>query len=177
MIFAYTLSIVLFILGIANMGDNSTLGWAFLVGAIILPLTTTVSLYPIFALSNIEDALGNLTQELRQLSKNEEKRTEQNRHPVQAISSPSPSQKVSQRMSKTTATFETTEDVMEYLNSRYHLTLSSADDLNTLKSKIANIADTNFGTLILQQKIADATTIEQAYSILALHKAARAPFH
>ena len=194
MTIAYIASVVLLILGIEAVGGrgSNSMGWTLIIAGIALPLTTTISLYPIFALSKMEDSLSDLSEEVKKISYALERQVPQN-VPYAQVPPPSaypapptpsappapsaPNCQMPPRMPNSAPTQGNTQDAIAYLNSTYHLNLSVADDLSTLKNKIASIADANFGTLILKQKVAESVTVEQVYSVFVLHKAARASFH
>lgn len=72
MVFAYIAGFIGLIYGVNGLGGAyDTIYWLITIGSILLPMIITVSLYPLFALANIETNLVLLNSKLDKVLKNE----------------------------------------------------------------------------------------------------------
>ena len=71
MVFAYTAGFLGLLYGVDGLGGAfDTLSWLITIGSVLLPMIITVSLYPLFALANIETNLVLLNNKLDKILKN-----------------------------------------------------------------------------------------------------------
>ena len=71
MVFAYTAGFLGLLYGVNGLGGAfDTLYWLITIGSVLLPMIITVSLYPLFALANIETNLVLLNNKLDKILKN-----------------------------------------------------------------------------------------------------------
>ncbi len=76
MVVIYIISVFFLLLGISNLLDENetTNGWILIVFGIVLPLITTISLYPIFTLANINQNLVLLNEKVDTVIKNQDQK-------------------------------------------------------------------------------------------------------
>ena len=169
MILAFLACAVMLIFGFVMLADDNTvIGIVLLVMAVIFPFMTSIALYPIYALSNIEETLTALDQKTASFLSSFKDYAEEGRHtadtnapcsvPVSAVTS-----QKSPRKSKTY------EEALDFINQKHGLSVSLTDDLDTIKEKIDTIDDGGFTAIIFKRKVSEATTKDEIESIFVMH--------
>ena len=120
-------SLFLVIFGISQLADKNTSGVIWLVLAIALPLVVTVSLYPIFALANIDENLLRLNQKVdRLLIKKDMPKEEKASASAPVVQQVAPVVEPISRTSQTSKTnsMNKVEEAINYINVKYNLQIS-----------------------------------------------------
>ena len=178
MVCALLVSCVLIILGIKGMIDENRFSAIWMAFGIALPLVASVSLYPIFALANIDENLILLNQKWDVIAskvlcntKSEESATTEvllenkiNGSSEDIISI--------ENSSKRTIQVDKLHDAIEFINQKYGINIDVDDSLDAIKFKISQISDNSSSANILIQKVSNACNIETIASAFILHKAA-----
>ncbi len=146
------LSVVFIILGIKEALDKNWISIIWIIAGEILPLTTAISLYPIFALANIDDNLSLLNEKMDTITAI---------IGTKSVINKTPSQLKNKVLN---------QEIIDFMNQKYKLDLSVDDNLETIKCKVISISDTSSAAHILIQKISSATDMETVVSALSMHK-------
>ena len=170
-------SLVLIVYGINEMSDDESYVIFILLG-FILPIVFSVTLYPIFALANIDENVREINRKITELDSiflsensnikiltNESKaENETNTSPVDITIKDAPNQEISQT--------SILQDSIDFINEKYGVDIVMDDDLNTIKIKVCNISENSLSAKILIKKIMDANNIQDVITAFALHKVA-----
>ena len=172
-------SLILVIVGINGLLDKNWFSSIWIALGMLIPLVASVSLYPIFALANIDENVSSLNKKVDSLiskstrhisvkttdnnvgdhDKNETKQeTDTHQHKQHTVSDKRESKHV------------IPQDILDFINTKYQTCINSDDDLYTIKSKISNISDNSRSTEILRHKIANSTNLNDVTSAFVLHK-------
>ena len=168
-------SLFLVIFGISQLADKNTSGVIWLVLAIALPLVVTVSLYPIFALANIDENLLRLNQKVdRLLIKKDMPKEEKASASAPVVQQVAPVVEPISRTSQTSKTnsMNKVEEAINYINVKYNLQISIDDDCETIQRKIDAVEEGGFTGIALRRKVLEATTKEEIINIFIMHKVA-----
>ena len=171
---AFFAAVVLLLLGIALLADRNSLGIVLLVLAIILPLVTTVSLYPIFALASIDEnilALNRKIDKIISIKQSPAQEKPQAPPPPEISKNRFTPEPPPEKEDGNKTPFERTE-VIDFVNKRYNISIFAKDDFYTIKEKIANIDDGGFSALFLKKKVQEASSMDEIIDILVMHKVA-----
>ena len=155
---AFIASIAFIVVGILGLVNNQPLSALWILAGICSPLITSVSLYPIFALANIEENVCQLSETLNKIiNKNHFERTNH-----------------LSKSANTNYAYEEqqlTQDIIDFINSRYQTQINIYDSLDTIKFKISSINATSSSVNILTRKVAEAQTISAVAKAFVLHRA------
>ena len=129
--------------------------------ALFFPLLTSVSLYPIFALANIDESLSKLNEKLDKiiyLNNHESKMS--GRH-EKSISSKPCTEPISSFFSAENTQNKKINEAVQYINNKYGTDISLEDEYQTIKEKIQKINNTSFACDILKKKVSIAKNKEE----------------
>ena len=119
--------------------------------ALFFPLLTSVSLYPIFALANIDENLSKLNEKLDKiiyLNNHESKMSDQHEKLISNFSPPE------------THKTKKINEALQYINNKYGTNISLEDDFETIKEKIQKTDNNSSAYSVLKKKISTAKTKE-----------------
>ena len=172
--FVFTAAIVLFFVGIVQLADKSAIGGLLIAISLVLPLVVSISLYPIFALANIDVNVASINEKIDRITKNSKEITQekQNDPPKTDLShnffTPAPKREEAKEDNNL---FKYAEAI-DYVNKRYGISIFSKDDIDTIKEKVASIDGGGFSALILKRKVEEATSIDEIINVFVMHKVA-----
>lgn len=179
MALAFVASFVLLIMGVLWAIDGSKASIAVLIIAVVFPLGVTVSLYPIFALANVDENLASLNGTVEELVHKISLKIPENGAPSSEIGSNSSAVIPAQDKPANSAYKQynpaktyTEKETVEYVNAKYGLNISLDDSCETIKEKVAAMNATGFYIIVLQRKVAEAQTKEEIINYFAMHHVA-----
>lgn len=158
---------VLLVLGISSLIDKNSYAWLFIIGGIALPFASIISLYPLFALSCMEEHLRSLNEKIALLSPTDTSLTREIPPKNPSIQDQKPI--ISQPQFEHIPPFL---DTIAFINKKYLTDLCEDDSIDIIKKKIMNIENPPFSAIILQSKISSATTKEEIINLLNMHRVA-----
>lgn len=164
------LAIILIILGIIKLANNNTLGWVLILGGIIIPIVTIISIYPIFALANIDNNFSELISKFDLII--EQLKTRKANDESVLISQENEYNLYQQEIKQSSVddVDKLHENLFEYINKTYNIKLDKNDSLDAIKIKIDSIdSSSNLNVTILKDRIAVANDIEEIYSLIKMH--------
>ena len=168
------ISIIFILLGIHKMLDEDKSSFVWLILGLALPLVVSVTLYPIYALANIDENIRMLNEKLDTIVSNVLPDTSKNGKkelPPQNITSSNNTPTNEQQNNKTIPTVKA-QDAIDFINKKYGIDISIDDNLDNIKFKVLQISDSSSSIRILIQKISNATDIETVIEAFILHKVA-----
>ena len=165
-------SLALLIAGLVSLADEGNLAWFFIILGIVLPLASIISLYPLFALSRIDENLCSLTEKVNSLTQVPvtAKNKEASHKPFIQDKKPIQSQPLFEHIPPSLSS--SFQDTISFINKKYSINLCEDDNIDLIKEKIASIENPSFSVVILQSKIASAATKEEAINLLNMHRVA-----
>lgn len=172
--FSCLVALILLIFGLGNLADeNKVLGIVFVILGILLPIITSISLYPIFALSLIETNTSEMKEQLN-LIVALLKLISQGVHKSQNEPTPAPPQSeplISFTPPPTNAeSIDSLNDAINFINQEYNLDLDITDNLITLQEKILKADSLEYKGQIFKKRILEATTLNEVYSVIKMHR-------
>ena len=172
---AYAAGIALAVYGISMMDEKETKNAViFLVIGALIPFAITLALYPIFALSLIESHTVKLNDNMSLLLERINSSTSnQQLEPTTAQISTNPSTPapISTPPSSPVTTAQL-EDVLSFINHKYNTQINATDTLEIIKEKISKIDDYLNLTRIFKNRINEAESLDEVFSIMKMHRAA-----
>ena len=199
------ISLVLVISSIGELIDGNSFSIIYLLLGFVLPLVVTVSLYPIFALANIEERVRSIDEKTNALLANELicSDTESENVDLSECSvdlkesvdlevntsfdaefSPNSAKPVvTDYKSNETSEAELTEvfkspkfaEAIDFINRKYGTDINPQDDFQLIKSKINNIESSTSSVEIFKSKVLKAVSNREIANIIIMHKAAYSP--
>ena len=138
-------------------------GAATLFVGLIIPFITTLSIYPISALSLIESHVSSVDAKLEQVLKllpalRSNQSSSSNAKPTQPPTSQAPLEPTSKFC-----------EAVTFLNQWYDIQIDPSDDIETLKEKIAEIDSDDKSSQIFKNRVANASSIDEVRSIVNMH--------
>lgn len=161
----YLVSIIMLIYGLSSLAeeDSRSLGVLLIVLSIIIPIITSISMYPVFALSLIETNTSKINDNLETiidlLEKNptptipQQTATPHQNYPPMDLTNP-------------------LKDALNFINQRYNIQIDISDDLHIIKEKILEINEINSSTQIFKKRIIDADSKDGVWNIIKMHHVA-----
>ena len=169
MILAFLVSAVMLIFGFVMLADDNTvIGIVLLVMAVIFPFMTSIALYPIYALSNIEETLTALDQKTASFLSNFKNYAEEGRR-IAGTNAPCSVSVTASTSQKNPREFKTYKEALDFVNKKHGLSVLLTDDLATIKEKVEAIDDGGFTAIIFKRKVLEATTKDEIESIFVMH--------
>ncbi len=176
---ACVIAALLVIFGCVMIVDDSVgFGVVMIVAGLITPVTTTISLYPLFALSSIESNTAELEEKLDKIVELLKASATEASQPNEPHSSSHVSimdiikeRNNVKRMSADSVSIkkDTISDAMNFINKKYNIHLVDSDNLLAIKEKTANISDADKSVQTLKKRISEAETLDEAVSLLKMH--------
>ena len=165
--FSFLGALSLFSFGINALAEDLfMLGMGFIIGSIALPLLVSVSLYPIFALSNIDDNLSLLKKEVAEIAENIKRRPRQN----EAAAPSEDACKQEESIEKDQESLSAYEKALLFIKEKYGVSIDMEDSVAEIKAKINSIDDQTWAGTMLKHKINSATSKEEIFQILSIHR-------
>lgn len=170
--FIYVLSFLMILFGIvAMLEDKGSFYGIFVFLGFLLPITVTVSLYPIFALANIDENLDLLNRIARQIVIN------RNQWSKEQTGSCQIREEACDYVSESESKEETVlyhisdlEKAINYVNLKYQISICVDDSIEEIKTEIAGIADGSFSAELLKSRVAEANTKAEILKIFINHR-------
>lgn len=160
----WTISGILLVFGVVRATDKNWYSLFFIALGLILPLVCSISLYPIFALANIDQNIYMLNKKVEEIATNNTtSKTEHNCAPY--------------NNSKTNIVdcFESDTvsiNAIHFVCKEYGVSVSLEDDIETIKEKISSIQNDSSKADIFKSKVIKAETKEEILRIFIMHKIA-----
>ena len=173
--FAVLGSIALLVRGINGLIEKNTGSIIWIVLAGVLPIIVTVSLYPIFALANIDENIAHLNQKVdRLLAKKEVQKETTKESATQVVPRivEHPASSIGTQQNSAKLKSHSGEEAITYINTKYGTHISIEDDCSTIKSKIEEIDQGGFSVIILKKRVTEATTLDEIINVLVMHMVA-----
>lgn len=167
----YLLSIALLAVGINYLIDENSLSALFIAAGLILPLAITVSLYPLFALANIDKNLALISKKIAAIS------ADKTEFPQDCTAPPAHSIEKSMPVTEEKLAPEPQrvilpQELMAFLKAKYGVSLEDSDEADVIKAKIMAIPQDTTQVNSLKNKILSAKNMEEIVSALKMHKVA-----
>lgn len=173
--FICAISIALFVVGVCQVIDKNNFGVFFIITSLLLPFLCTVSLYPMFALANIDKNINILNEKVEEFinSCKKEKMTFSDVF-ANDLNSNIENRNKSFDEAKYLNQYEksTILEAIDFICERYEISISFDDDIYTLKEKILSIKSNSTRSSILKSKIKKSETKEEILNIFVTHKVA-----
>ena len=167
---SYILSLGLIAYGIYELTEEKTVqGLIKLLIGILVPLLVNISMYPIWALSQIECHTSDLNDKLEKIIilKTLESTSQSTTIPSQKNT---PTDRAQSNSSATTGNnADALNEAIDFINREYNIQIESTDDLKDIKEKISNIDAIDNSTQIFKERIDNATSVRQMFAIIKLH--------
>lgn len=169
----YVLSVILVILGIADIADEKVfLGVIFLIAGLVMPLTVSVSLYPVFALSLIESNTSSLNDKLGDIIELLEKTNTLYIPPVVEQSTISTNKKTEPIETVESSVLSPTyaQEAIDFINKKYNIRIRLSDDMSSIKEKVSTIDDEIEYARIFKKRVNEAESLSEIMSSIKLLK-------
>ena len=159
-------------------------GIGLIVVSLIIPLIALISLYPIFALANIDENLQSLKNkvdsiigdtnsfETNECNKDFNKSKEFEENPINRYYENKIDNKQDIEMHDNNDILDVSVLAIEYFNDKFNLDLDSEDDYQTTAEKIYSIEDNSPSIQTLKLQISEANTRKEVYKILNKYRVA-----
>ena len=166
-------AIIIIAFGIQTSNEENSMGVLLILIGVLLPLFACISMYPLFALANIDENISKLTKKVDSISSNTHSFNYIGRKPYNESEQ---SATGNEKKTNTEHSFITrmvlSQELLDFINEKYDLDLKSDDELNIIKEKVLGINDNSNSAKVLIKKISEATSNQEIASAFALHKAA-----
>lgn len=191
--FMDVIAIILMIYGISDLlkEDANSIGWIFIIIGIVIPIAVSVGIYPIFALANIDKNFTDINKKYdliinQMMIANKEKfsdvnitieeklkhvnKLDEKNNNISNINNSTSSIDESQNMNSVGDEYLPNE-LVEYLNEKYDLTIDINDSFEIIKMKIQGIdADDNSKTITFKSRSGSSKDVKELISIIKMHK-------
>lgn len=170
----YFLAVILVICGcVALIEEKFGFGIVLILIGIIIPLTVTLSLYSVYALSLIESHTSKLNDNIEQILKlhgnSSNDNCTQTKTPFSsttAVPAPKPLQPL---IPVPPPILPAEEVAINFINKKYNIQIELSDDLNMIKEKISTIEAVDNSVQIFQRRINSTVSFDEALSIIKMH--------
>ena len=139
------ISILLIFLGIKGVAEKNESSVIWIIFGLILPLIVSISMYPIFALANIDENINCIKQTLNERGAMIQRSTttHETQSPKNIIDTPKADSNGDSSYDETkileTVPTDRLKDIVDFINKKYDIEIEVNDSLETIKLKIANI--------------------------------------
>lgn len=176
MAIAYLAAIALIISGVVDLvnEERTLLSTAFIVLGVLLPIITSISLYPIFALSLIETHTSDIKDKLDHVAELLEAKP-QGITPQQHIPTPStPSTTTAPAFVTKEVNYDSLEEAISFINLEYNLNVNINDNLMAIQEKILQSNLLESKAPIFRKRILEASSLNEVYSAIKMHRSVHA---
>lgn len=177
----YAATVILILLGISFLSkyieaqnnqphnlNNLYTGLILIVIAILCPLITTISLYPIFALANIDEHTEQLDYKFNIFLNKMDEIMNQNKQ-LEKEKNDLNDQIKDKDISEIKLADDTITDLFNYLNELHHTNILVTDEIEIIKEKINNINEENNLIKILKERTNNCSTLDEIVNVIKLY--------
>ena len=165
---SYGLSAMAVLYGLSHIrNDNYFYPLIVVGGAFVFALFVTISVYPLYAMANMSERLESIEETVKQIEinilMNQNKKAEnsfQKKNTIENFSTPNIGVAVS------------LQDTVEFVNNKYGIDLRLDDSCEELKRKIQTIKIDSPQVIRFINKVSEAESEMEIFSILRMHKVA-----
>ena len=174
---------VLILLGLSRISDEekSSTWWVFVIAGILVPLISAVNIYPLLALSQIEENLTYLNHQIDDFSDSTNTKlskiihkvdmlTQQQRQDCNDLECPTILKHTNQTNSNGEASHILSMEAVNFINQKYNANVSISDDISIIKQKILQIDHNSSSVFILKNKVCSAQTKKEIIDSFILHR-------
>lgn len=166
----YAFAIFCIVYGVKNTEDGNSVNKFFVLIGVLIPIFATISIYPLFALANIDENLSLLNEKMDIKLENDRRYRYESTEKEKTHASKN-NNEIEENIVPVNKKQRLTQDVVDFINERYNISLTLDDDVETIKIKITNINEKLTTAEMLKNKVLSANSEEAIFSALNMHKA------
>ena len=176
------LSIISLIAGICLLiSEENWFYLIFIIVGIVFPLVTTVSLYPIYALANIDENLILLNKKIDRVFGEGISKPSQPTEPIvlkndiPTESQPTQSRNEAKKVDREyQVNDKRVQEAINFVNSRYGTDIRLEDEFEVIVRKVCHIGERTSSVIIFQKNVCSARTKQEVLNAIIKHNAVNA---